>query len=499
VGLVCGIGYFKQLGEVLFAALMLIMLAGIVGFSLSGDLFDMFGFFEVVNVTAIALTVHQNEQEAPIQGAINFAVCNAAGAILILVGIALLYGETGALNLAGMGRAAAEHPAGGAVVVGLAVVAAGLFTKAGVVPFHFWLVDAYAAAPAPVALVFPGVVCELGLLGFVRVMHIVTGSTLEPNAGGMSDIVILAGTIAAVVGGVMCLVEQHFKRLIAFATVAHIGVFLIGIGLLETGALAGIALWVVGDACAKGALFIVAGYVVRALGTADIGRLHGRGRSMRAAGVLFAVGAVIVSAAPPTLPFLGKSAVDVAAEHAGRPWVPYLLLAVSATAGGGLLAAGGRVFLGIGSRAGDAPDETGEPAGPRPSAAILALAALLLLVPLLLRLTPDLTAEAHRAAEHVTNSTRYAARVLDGRPSPLALPNVAALTAKDWLLGAAATLAAFGVAAALLCGHMLPGRRAARKVAGILRSPYTGRIGDQIAWLVVGAAALSTALTAVVR
>jgi multicomponent Na+:H+ antiporter subunit D len=499
VGLVCGIGYFDGLGQVLFAALMLTLLAGMVGFSLSGDVFDMFAFFSVVNVSAIALTVHQNEDEAAIQGAINFAVSNAAGALLILVGIALLYGETGGINLAQIGRAAAEHPAAGATVVGLAAISAGLFTKAGVVPFHFWLVDAYAAAPTPVVLVFPGVMCELGLLGFVRVLHLAGGSLIDLHATGVSDALLAAGVITAVVGSLTCLVQHHLKRLLAFATVAHIGVFLIGIGLLDAESLGGTGLWVVGDACAKGALFIVAGYLVRTFGSADIGVLHGKGRHMPVAGALFTVGALIVMATPPSLPFLGKSAVDAAADQAGRPWVPLVLLLVSATVGGALLAAGARIFLGAGARHEGASDEAGEPGGSRPSAAMLTLSALLLVIALLLPFAPDLTAQAHRAGEHVTGYRAYADRVLNGHRQDIPLREVPALKPKDWVLGFAATVVGLVVACALLMAAGRGRTRLARLSEAVLRTPYTGRTGDQLAWLAVGAAATSTAFALAVR
>ena len=501
-GLIAGIRYFEGLGQVLFSGLMLILLAGIVGFSLSGDLFNMFGFFEVVNVTAIALTVHQNEEEAPIQGAVNFLVANAAGAIMILVGIGLLYGHTGALNLAQIGRATAADPDAAAVVVGLAVIGVGLFTKAGLAPFHFWLVDAYAAAPAPVAVVFPGVMCELGLLGFVRVMHLATGATLNAHASAMSDVLLAGGAVTAVVGAVGCLVQQHLKRLIAFATVAHIGAFMVGIGLLDPEGLSGTAIWVVGDAFAKAALFIVAGHVLRSFGTADIGMLHGRGRTLPAAGVCFALGALVVSAVPPTGVFVGKSVVDAAAETAGDPWVPYLLLAVSALVGGSLLAAGGRVFLGIGVPVPTRPREGdgGEPSGSRRPGVVLLLPGILLAAAFLMPLVPDLTAESHRAAEHVTDRSSYAAHVLDGTPQHVPLPEVPGLKPKDWALGFAATAGALAVAAASLLGARRLGELSlGRAAVRLLRAPYTGRTGDQVAWMLVGAAAFTTAVTFAAR
>ena len=99
--------YFDAVG-VLFHSLVLVFLAAICGFCLSGDLFNMFVYFELMSVAAYALTGYKAEEPGPLQGALNFAVTNSVGALIILSGIALLYARTGALNLAAIGRGIAE-------------------------------------------------------------------------------------------------------------------------------------------------------------------------------------------------------------------------------------------------------------------------------------------------------------------------------------------------------------------------------------------------------
>ena len=147
--------YFVAIGP-LFHALMLVFLAAMLGFSYTGDLFNLFVFFELLSVAAYALVAYDIEEEGPLQGALNFAVTNSIGAFLILTGIGLLYGRTGALNMAQIGEALAGQPADGLVVVAFTLMAVGFFVKAAVVPFHFWLADAYSVAPTPVCLLAVG-------------------------------------------------------------------------------------------------------------------------------------------------------------------------------------------------------------------------------------------------------------------------------------------------------------------------------------------------------
>ena len=166
--------YFDRVATY-YHALMLTFLAGITGFCLTGDLFDLFVWFELMGVSAYALTAYRPEERGPIQGALNFAITNSIGAYLSLSGIALIYGRTGALNMAQIGVAVAKHPADRLVVVAFVLVIAGLLIKSAIVPFHFWLPDAHAVAPTPVCVLFSGVMVELGLYGIARVYWSVFG------------------------------------------------------------------------------------------------------------------------------------------------------------------------------------------------------------------------------------------------------------------------------------------------------------------------------------
>ncbi len=174
--------YFEQVKS-LYHALMLAFVAAMCGLCLTGDLFNLFVWFELMTAVAVGLCGYKSEESAPLLGGLNFAVVNTVGAFVSLAGIALLYAHTGSLNMAAVGRGLASHPPGTAfVVVAFVFVVAGFLVKMAVVPFQFWLADAHAAAPTPVCVLFSGVMVELGLYAVARLYWTVFAGSL-PGAG----------------------------------------------------------------------------------------------------------------------------------------------------------------------------------------------------------------------------------------------------------------------------------------------------------------------------
>ena len=227
-----------------YQVLMLTFMAGMVGFCLSGDLFNMFVMFELMSVSAVALVGYKIGEGAALEGGLNFAVINTIGAFLFLLGIAIIYAHTGALNLAQMGAALRHSGDDRVVVVAFTLVIGALLIKAAVVPFHFWLADAYAVALMPVCLLLAGAMSELGIYGVAQVWFTAFAGALGSHAHVVRAILVGVGLLTAVWGAAMALTEDHLKRLLAFVTISFVGVFLIGVGLLTEDGVAGTAVYV---------------------------------------------------------------------------------------------------------------------------------------------------------------------------------------------------------------------------------------------------------------
>jgi multicomponent Na+:H+ antiporter subunit D len=472
-----------------------------LGFSFTGDLFNLFVFFELLSVAAYALVAYDIEEEGPLQGALNFAVTNSIGAFLILTGIALLYGRTGALNMAQIGEALAGEGADGLVVVSFTLMAVGFFVKAAVVPFHFWLADAYSVAPTPVCLLLSAAMSELGLYALARVYWTVFSGALGGDEA-LEAILIGAGSLTAIVGGLMCFGQRHLKRMLAFATVSHVGLFLIGLALLDSSGLAGTALFVVADGLVKAALFVSVGTVQHLFGSVDELRLFGRARALRITGPVTVACGLAIASLPPLGPWMGKSLIDEAARDAGVGWITLVVVLSSVLTGAAVLRTGARIFWGLGPRQdpsiveAPAPDEVDpELDFPRDRVPRTMTAPMLGLAGagLGIGLVPGLRAAVEEAAARFVDRAGYAATVLSDRRPAEAGETVLAPGFADVVFGLLTTAAAVGLAYLALApprpGLHRVGVAAGRAIGG-LRGLHTGYVGDYVTWLVAGTAVL---------
>jgi multicomponent Na+:H+ antiporter subunit D len=490
----------------LFQALLLVFAGAMSGFCLTGDLFNLVVFFELMGAVAYALTAYRIEEKAPIQGAINFAVTNSVAGYAMFIGVALLYARTGALNMAQIGATLDGHAADPLVLVAMALLFAGFLTKAAVVPLHFWLADAHAVAPTPVCVLFSGVMIELGVYAVARLYWVVFAGPLGPHTATVRAILIAIGVVTALVGAAMCTLQRHVKRLLAFSSIAHVGVFICGVGLLERRALAGVASYVVGHGFVKAALFMLAGVLLHRFATVDEFELHGRGKDLPpVTGVLFALAALLLAALPPFTIFAGKSLIEASASGAGYGWVIGVMVLVSALTGGAVLRVGGRVFLGWGPARGPDPqqalaahepvDEFVERRDHTP-VLMLAVPSLLVALAIAIPLVPHAMPSIERAAAHFARHSDYSLWILHGGSVHWPRVGIGHVSADDLVYGLLSVGGALAVAALSLFGRplrrSLPATIARPALAAThrLRALHSGHIGDYIAWWTAGAALL---------
>ncbi|TVZ96110.1 complex I subunit 5 family protein [Streptomyces sp. BK340] len=463
-----------------YPALMLVFQGAMCGFALAGDLFNAFVFFELMSVAAYALTGYRIDEAKAVQGALTFGVVNSLGAYAMLSGIGLLYARTGELAMTKIGRgldgAAAQGGPDALVLAAFVLVMTGLLVKAAAVPFHFWLPDAHAVAPTPVCMLLSGVMVELGAYGIWRVYGTVFAGPGGVPAADLTRALVTLGVLTAAIGAVMCWYQRHIKRLLAYSTVAHTGLFLVGLGVLTPEGDDGIALYLLGHAGVKAALFACTGALLDRFGSVDEHALHGRARGMRAFGVMFAIGGLALAGLPPFGTGLGKAITE---EAAGGPLTLVYLLASAVTAGA-VLRVTARVFLGLGPRPEDAAYETsGSEERPetgrrlsRIPDSMTAVPAVLLAGAFAVGVAPGLAAVVARSVNEAGSGGAHAS---------------VHWTPHGILLGLVSTLLAVGLAA-LAVTH--PRRLATPDWALPLRRLQSGHIGDYVAWLLVGATAL---------
>jgi multicomponent Na+:H+ antiporter subunit D len=471
--------------QAVFHALLLLFVGAMCAFTLTGDLFDAFVFFELMSVVAYVLTGYKSEEPQSVHGALNFGVVNSIGAYLTLTGISLLYAVTGELGFAAIGRHLPDaHPA--LVVGGAALVMSGFLVKAAAVPFHFWLADAHAVAPTPVCLLFSGVMVELGVYAVARLYWTTFAGVLPAPA--VARTLALFGTAAALLGAVMCLQQRHIKRLLAYSTVSHIGLLLTGVAVLDTDATAGAALYLAGHAGVKAALFLGAGALLNRYETVDEGELHGRGRSMSLTGALFLLAGLGLAGLPPFGTWAGKAVIEHAAETHGWWWLTPVAVLSSALTAGAVLRVWLRVFRGAGRpqprpHEADRDDRETEKPLPRLPWTMTAPALALVAGALLLGMIPPVVRGVTIAAGALTDpaGTGHA---------HLAAPPV--WTAAGTAAGLLSAALAVGVAVLGTMGPRAP--RATRPVVRRLRALHGGHLGDYVAWQVAGVALLGVML-----
>jgi multicomponent Na+:H+ antiporter subunit D len=347
---------------------------------------------------------------------------------------------------------------------------------------------------------------QLGLFGAARLYWAVFEPALSSHAPSLGSVFIWFGVITALVGGVMCFAQQHMKRLLAFSSISHVGLFLIGVGTLEHLGLAGAGVYVMGHGLVKASLFLGVGVLLHRYGASDEEFLRGRGRDSYWLGALLAAGGLALAEVPPFAGFIGKSQIEEAAHTLGYDWIPLVFIVTAVLTGGAVLRAVGRVFLGWG------PDETdrysserygeeGEPrethgGGRRMPVAMGGAATALLLGAVVLGLVPDLAKTAERGAAQFQDTNAYAARVLEGTNFGPIQPEHKALPASTYAYSALSVVGAVCLALLALFRRRLPTMLRDRTSSLFgpaifhLRSLHSGIVGDYVTWLTLGTATL---------
>lgn len=313
-----------------FHALFQFQLMGINGAFLTGDVFNLFVFFEVLLIASYGLMLHGGGT-ARLQAGVQYVVINLGGSTLFLIAVGTIYGITGTLNMADLAVKVPLIPEGDQALlrVGALLLLVVFGVKAALVPIHFWLPGTYANAPAPVAALF-AVMTKVGAYSIIRVFTLAFGGNAGADAWLAADWLLPAALVTLVVGSVGTLGATAMTRLICFSVIASMGTLLTAVALSTPAAMAAALFYLIHSVFAGAALFLINDQVVSRRGAAG-DRLVAAPRIANAgllAGLFF-LAAIGMTGMPPMTGFLGKLMVLDSARDADSMAIVWTVVLVT--------------------------------------------------------------------------------------------------------------------------------------------------------------------------
>ena len=406
-----------------FHALFQFQLMGIIGAFFTGDLFNLFVFFEVLLIASYGLMIHAGGN-ARLRAGVQYVLFNLIGSTLFLFALGAIYAETGTLNMADLAeRVALIEPED---TVGIRVAAVLLLLvfaiKAALVPLHFWLPSSYAEAPAPVAALF-AIMTKVGAYAIIRVYTMVFPPDVEVTSG-LHDLWLQpAALVSLAIGMVGVLAAKRLDRLVALSVVGSLGMVMIGVSLFTPAGIAAALYYIVHSTLAGAVLFLISDLVRTGRGNLGLSEQPAMLGTAVTAGLFFA-GGIAMAGLPPLSGFLGKLMVlEAAVDTELVVWTWAVILTSSLISIVGFGRAGSLMFWKAHAIAPLAPDdETDERSRP----AVLAFVAVGGLLTLLVAHTV-FAGQVHgyttSIAAELFEPTEYKSVVLD-TPGKLSEPKV---------------------------------------------------------------------------
>ncbi len=295
-----------------YYALFMLLVTGMDGVVVTGDLFNLFVFMEIALFAAYALVSYGSQAEE-FEAAFKYAIMGSISSTLVLVGIAVIYSATSTLTMA---LIAERLPQNSAVMFwsgGLFLAAFGL--KAALMPFHAWLPDAHSSAPAPISSMLSGVLIKtLGIYVLIRLFYNLFGA---PPV--FLTIFMVLGSISIIVASFLAVGQWDLKRLLAYSSISQVGFILLGVGIGTRWAILGAVFHILNHAIFKALLFYNAGTVEMVLGTRDLRKMGNLTHILPYTTTTSMVATFSVAGIPPFNGFFSKLIIIIAAIAAGHP------------------------------------------------------------------------------------------------------------------------------------------------------------------------------------
>jgi multicomponent Na+:H+ antiporter subunit D len=319
-----------------YLSLFMLMVAGMNGLVLSGDLFNLFVFLEIASLASYALVGFGCEHEE-LEASFKYMVLGSVSSSFILFGIALVYGNTGFLNMALVSQAIRSSGLNPGLAFALALFIAGFGLKAALVPFHAWLPDAHPSAPAPISAMLSGVIIKtLGVYALARVLFNIFGVSIQ-----IGWLLVALGLLSMVAGAFLAIGQWDLKRLLAYSSISQVGYIVLGIGLgailiaekanpaWASLALLGGLFHLVNHAVYKSLLFLTSGSIQMATGTRQLKEMGGLAQRMPVTRATCTIASASIAGIPPFSGFWSKLLLVIAAVQAHFYWIAAIIVFIS--------------------------------------------------------------------------------------------------------------------------------------------------------------------------
>jgi multicomponent Na+:H+ antiporter subunit D len=293
----------RQIENLFFHPVYLVMAAGVSAAFVTGDLFNLFVAFEVLLIASYVLLT-LGATRAQIRAGMTYVVINLVASTLFVTAVAFVYAATGTVNMADLVGRLGELPP--ELRTGLGLLFLGVFgIKAALFPLFFWLPDAYPTAPAPITAVFAGLLTKVGVYAIIRTQTLL----FAPAEGAGSRFLLFVAGMTMLVGVLGAVAQGEIKRILSFHIVSQIGYMILGLGLFTVAGVAGAILYIVHHIVVKTTLFCVGGAVEHACGTGRLKQLSGLSTRAPLLGLLFLFAALSLAGLPPFSGFVAKLAL----------------------------------------------------------------------------------------------------------------------------------------------------------------------------------------------
>ena len=325
---VYALDYIKEGATEKYHMLYLLLLTGATGVVLTGDIFNLFVFFEILCISSYSLVAYLREKSG-IESAVKYLIQGAVGSSLLLIGIGLLYGLFGTLNMADIAQSIRSvSPI--SVFVPMVLIVAGLGVEAAIFPLNAWLPDAHSSAPSSISAILSGIAIEVGLYAVARVIFTIFG------ASGILAFLALLGILTLLVGEMCAFSQNNIKRMLAYSSIGQIGLILFALAIGTSYGVTGGLFQLVSHTLSKALLFLAAGYMIYPVrknssngvyraGSMEISALGGMGKKMPLTCLAFTIGAFSLVGLPPFIGFPSKFLIVRAALAAKETFLFVLI------------------------------------------------------------------------------------------------------------------------------------------------------------------------------